>query len=125
MVNRQEQEKRFLEWVKARDDDWWEDEARISIWDFRVMQEFFNKDLLTTLTEFEREITERIKGLQFVYEHQWFGSDDLRVCEKCGEQIKKSSPCKASPHYMCWEGLNELLVGLKKEKHTPERKEEE
>lgn len=45
MVQRQEQEKRFLEWVKARDDDWWEDEARISIWDFRIMQEFFNGDL--------------------------------------------------------------------------------
>lgn len=58
MVNRQEQEKRFLEWVKARDDDWWEDEARISIWDFRVMQEFFNEDLFNTLTEFEREIRE-------------------------------------------------------------------
>lgn len=61
MVNRQEQEKRFLKWVESRDDDWWEDEARISIWDFRVMQEFFNEDLLTTLTEFERETKERIK----------------------------------------------------------------
>lgn len=65
MVNRQEQEKRFLEWVKARDDDWWEDEARISIWDFRVMQEFFNKDLLTTLTEFDREIKEEVLSEAF------------------------------------------------------------
>lgn len=47
MVNRQKQEERFIEWVKARDDDWWEDQARISIWDFRVMQEFFLEELKT------------------------------------------------------------------------------
>ena len=44
MKNKQEQEGRFLKWVEARDDDWWEDQARISIWDFRIMQEFFLED---------------------------------------------------------------------------------
>lgn len=60
-VIRIEQEKRFLEWVKARDDDWWEDEARISIWDFRIMQEFFKEEITNALNQQREEIVGEIK----------------------------------------------------------------
>lgn len=49
--NKSEQEKRFMDWVNERDDDWWEDGQRISVWDFRVMQEFFLDDLKQNLKE--------------------------------------------------------------------------
>ena len=38
-------EERFIKWAEARDDDWWEDQARIDIWDFRIMLDFFKDEL--------------------------------------------------------------------------------
>lgn len=44
-------EKEFIAWAEARDDDWWENGTRISIWDFRVMLDFF----LPKLAQAEQE----------------------------------------------------------------------
>lgn len=64
-----EQEKRFLEWVKARDDDWWDEEydgdksSRLSIWDFRVMQEFFKEEITNALNQQREQIVGEIREL--------------------------------------------------------------
>jgi len=72
-LNSKEQEKRFLEWVNARDDDWWEDEARISIWDFRIMKEFFNED-------FEQALSDAIKyGREMKPEPNWHYIDGVWI----------------------------------------------
>ena len=43
---REGQERRFIAWALARDDDWWEEgNGHISIWDFRIMQDFFDEEL--------------------------------------------------------------------------------
>lgn len=60
----EEQEKRFLKWVETRDDDWWEDQARISIWDFRIMQDFFKEEIDSSLAQYKREIREKIKKMK-------------------------------------------------------------
>lgn len=53
---RQAQERRFIAWVEARDDDWWEDQERISIWDFRIMQDFFKEDFKSLLQEIREKV---------------------------------------------------------------------
>ena len=68
-MKEQEQEKRFLEWVKARDDDWWDEaydgdeSSRISIWDFRVMQEFFREEVNRAREEVVEEFRDEIDML--------------------------------------------------------------
>lgn len=52
-------EKRFMDWVSQRDDDWWEDQQRISIWDIRVVKEFFDIEKVHAVAE-ERERCKRI-----------------------------------------------------------------
>jgi len=43
-------EAEFIKWAEARDDDWWEKgEGHISIWDVRVILEFFRSQQLELL----------------------------------------------------------------------------
>lgn len=63
-MNKKDQEKRFLKWVNSRDDDWWEDQARIDIWDFRVMQDFFNEDFTQALSQSKKDVIEEIKKMK-------------------------------------------------------------
>lgn len=49
-----DQEERFLEWAEARDDDWWDNgTGAISIWDFRIMQDFIKEELSSREKEIE------------------------------------------------------------------------
>lgn len=53
-MNRKQIEEKFMEWVKERDDDWWEDgQGHFSIWDVRVMIDFIQHIL--NLKEIERQ----------------------------------------------------------------------
>lgn len=56
-------EERFIKWAEARDDDWWEDQARISIWDFRIMNDFFKEELDSLAQEVEK-MFEEYQGLE-------------------------------------------------------------
>ena len=39
-------EAEFIKWAEARDDDWWEKgEGHFSVWDVRIMLEFFKEIL--------------------------------------------------------------------------------
>ena len=39
-------EKRFIVWALSRDDDWWEEgQGHVSIWDIRIMIDFFKEEL--------------------------------------------------------------------------------
>ncbi len=62
------------------------------------------------LQQQEKEMVEKLKVINFMYEHQWVGEDDLRLCEVCGEQVKKGSPCKESKHYLCYKAIDDIIV---------------
>lgn len=103
-LNSKEQEKRFLEWVNARDDDWWEDEARISIWDFRIMKEFFNEDFEQALSdaikygeekalrELENEYLNVEEGLANQYGVGVYEPNYLGILESKIEEAKLTKP---------------------------------
>lgn len=55
-------EKRFMDWVSQRDDDWWEDQQRISIWDIRVVKEFFDIEKVHAVAEERERIIELAKN---------------------------------------------------------------
>ena len=59
-MNRKEQQKRFIIWVNARDDDWWNSgNGAISIFDFNIMQEFFQEDFLNALDKVKENTVEK------------------------------------------------------------------
>lgn len=61
------------------------------------------------------KVEKELKEVQFIYEHQWTGSDEERLCETCREVVKKRSPCRASSHYSCWRVIEDVLATLREE----------
>jgi hypothetical protein len=66
-----------------------------------------NKDL--------EKIKREIKNQMFVYEHFLTSNTKEALCEQCREVIANGTPCKSSPHYLCWKFLDDILSTLSKE----------
>jgi len=77
------------------------------------------RDIQRYIADARREIISKVekelKEVQFIYEHQWTGSDEERLCETCREVVKKRSPCRVSSHYSCWIVIEYVLATLRKE----------
>lgn len=54
----------FLKWAESRDDDWWEDQARISIWDARIFYDFFSEYFASQRTQDREEIIKDIEKIK-------------------------------------------------------------
>src|SRR3989337_3325766 len=62
----EEIEKRFIAWALARDDDWWEEgQGHISIWDVRIMLDFFKQELHTAKQEVLQEVEEMVQDEKY------------------------------------------------------------
>lgn len=89
-----EQEERFIAWTLARDDDWWEEgHGHFSIWDFRIIQEFFKEEITNALNQ-ERELKEEFKQKLNVYDISSGGIDDdnemlIALIKDCREFLTK------------------------------------
>ena len=67
--------------------------------------------------KFEREaVAVELRSIMFIHQHQWPEPDEIRVCERCKEQVEKGSPCTASTHYTCHQALDDLLQKLEETK---------
>lgn len=56
-------EAEFIKWAEARDDDWWEKgEGHISIWDVRVILEFFHSQQLELLEKIKKWLIDQELG---------------------------------------------------------------
>lgn len=54
-------EQKFIKWAEARDDDWWENgQGHFSIWDFRIILDFFLPEISQERLEAKREIIDAI-----------------------------------------------------------------
>lgn len=76
-------EKKFITWALARDDDWWEEgQGHISIWDVRVMLDFFKQELQSQRKELVEEIKERFIKRFAGYGEVWFPYESEGNCTK-------------------------------------------
>ena len=80
MTQNTDTEKQFIEWVKKRDDDWW-DEARLDIWDFRIMREFF----ATEQKKDRHALIQRIREEEFIKTRDAI-AQAMRLCAQYMDQ---------------------------------------
>ena len=81
-------EKRFIKWAEERDDDWWENEQeRISIWDFRIMFDFFKEEFSQQRTQERKRILDLMDGI--VFDSNKKNSEQFKEFEKLMDSLKE------------------------------------